>query len=93
MSSHRNCIFFPSLEGTKIPLALLRDLRLAEARDEVEEVSQLALVVVLAAVLLACSQLFMERRSSQIFDGLGFATETLRAVKKGAAPSSGALPL
>jgi hypothetical protein len=55
-----------------------------EGVDEMEEISQLALVVVFAVGLLVSGQQFMEHRS-KAFDRLGVAAETSRAVKKGAA--------
>ena len=53
----------------------------AEALDEMEEIFQLGLVVVFAAVLLVTGQLFMEYRSSKIFDGPAVAAVTSSAVK------------
>jgi hypothetical protein len=49
-----------------------------------EEMSQLTLVVAFAAALLISGQLFREHRP-KTFDGHGVATESLRAMKKGAA--------
>ncbi|WP_027582700.1 hypothetical protein [Bradyrhizobium sp. Ai1a-2] len=49
-----------------------------------DEVSQLALVVFFAALLLVSGQLFMEHRP-KTFNSLGDATATLRAAKNGAA--------
>ena len=46
-----------------------------------EEIFQLGLVVVFAAVLLVTGQLFTEYRSSKIFDGPAAAAVTSSAVK------------
>jgi hypothetical protein len=46
-----------------------------------EEISQLALVVVFASVLLVSGQLFMEYRASKSFDGPAVATLTSGTVK------------
>jgi hypothetical protein len=54
------------------------------ARDEMDEMEgtfQMALVVVFAAVLLVTGQLFLEYRSSKIFDGPAVAAVNSRAVK------------
>jgi hypothetical protein len=46
-----------------------------------EEISQLALVVVFAAVVLVSGQLFMEHRASKSFNGPAVATLTSGAAK------------
>jgi hypothetical protein len=46
-----------------------------------DEIFQLALVVLFTAVLLVCGQLFMEYRSSKIVDEPAVAAVTSRAVR------------
>jgi hypothetical protein len=46
-----------------------------------EELFQIALVIVFAAVLLVTGQLFMEYQSSKIFDGPALTAVTSSAVK------------
>ena len=79
-SSYEIAFFFADWRnGDVSDLVARSELRGGTKLDEMEGIFQMALVVVFAAVLLVTGQLFLEYRSSKIFDGPAVAAVTSRA--------------
>jgi hypothetical protein len=76
-----SCNIFPLLGGNGDVSDVVTQSEHCGGQDDMEEVFQLALVIVFVAVLLVSGQLFMEYRASKSFDGPAVATLTSGTVK------------